>query len=160
MSTVDLIVGPRGSGRTIRLIEWSAREGLHIVVLNHERARWVAHYAEDMGRAIPPPITYDTLIMGRAQGVSAGRGRGFLCDNMDGFLSDAARGTPVVACVFEGGLTTSHGVSEQKVALRGRQASRRRAASHRRSQFSDQGSWRLRALSCPLPEHLLKRRRG
>lgn len=54
---INYIVGGRGSGKTLRLIQLSSRTGYPILVKDQQRKNWVVALANKLEYKIPDPIT-------------------------------------------------------------------------------------------------------
>jgi len=62
---LKIIMAPRGRGKTTELIKISNKEWKYIVCVNAQRVDNVAKMAQEMGLAIPYPITVRELPMSR-----------------------------------------------------------------------------------------------
>lgn len=59
---MDLILMPRRSGKTLRLIERAAKDGGIIVCKDHKTCQEIIQRAQNMGREISRVMTYDNLL--------------------------------------------------------------------------------------------------
>ena len=89
------LIGERCSGKTTRLIERSAKEGIYILVANKEMARCVADQAKEMGLDIPFPVTVGEYLRGNKFQGSSIRRDGLLIDDLDMVLDLLFRGIPI-----------------------------------------------------------------
>jgi hypothetical protein len=88
---MQLDVRPRQAGKTTDAIKRAAERWLYIVVINKQEQRRVFEEAKRMGLDIPFPITFEEFTRGQF-----GRGiRGFIIDNLDMCLLQAARAIPI-----------------------------------------------------------------
>ena len=92
---MNVVIGERCSGKTTRLIERSAKEGIYILVANKEMARCVADQAKDMGLEIPYPVTVGEYLRGNKFQGSSIRRDGLLIDDLDMVLDLLFRGIPI-----------------------------------------------------------------
>lgn len=60
----EVIVGTRGSGKTLSLIKKSADTGIYILVANKNRAAYVFSEARKLGLSIPYPVTIEEYFKG------------------------------------------------------------------------------------------------
>ena len=97
---MDIVIKPRGEGKTIQLINKAAESFSYIVCFSHEEASRVFSVAEQLGKDIPFPITMQELIDSRfhSPGIN-----GFLIDNADMLLKMLAKGVPVECVSFTEG---------------------------------------------------------
>lgn len=91
----NYLIGESRSGKTTRLIERSAKEGIYILVANKEIARCVADQAKEMGLDIPYPVTLDEYLRGNKFQGSSIRRDGLLIDDLDMVLDLLFRGIPI-----------------------------------------------------------------
>lgn len=81
---MDIIVAPRGAGKTTQLIKKCAEYKYALIICHNKHlCEWTFSLAEKLGFAIPMPITYDDLMRGTYRGKSIDA---FLLDNVDLFL--------------------------------------------------------------------------
>lgn len=80
---MNVVIGERCSGKTTRLIERSAKEGIYILVANKAMARCIADQAKEMGLDIPFPVTLDEYLRGNKFQGSSIRRDGLLIDDLD-----------------------------------------------------------------------------
>ena len=92
---MNVVIGERCSGKTTRLIERSAKEGIYILVANKGMARCVADQAKEMGLEIPYPITVGEYLRGNKFQGSSIRRDGLLIDDLDMVLDLLFRGIPI-----------------------------------------------------------------
>lgn len=57
-----VITGERGTGKTLKLIQESAKTGAYIVCSHRHLAEWTSQKAKDWGYKIPFPITFDEFL--------------------------------------------------------------------------------------------------
>ena len=62
--TIWEIIAGRQTGKTIFLIQASAKTGAVIVAPTYQMAKYIDHMARDLGLQIPPPITVADWIRG------------------------------------------------------------------------------------------------
>lgn len=80
---MELIIRPRQSGKTIKLIEMAAAENCYIICASLERCTLVFNTAKKMGVKIPFPVTWNEFIHNKYYG----RGiDGFMIDDLDQIL--------------------------------------------------------------------------
>lgn len=95
---MKVISRPRNAGKTSELIKESAEHGYYIITMDHDSARKTVEQAAQMGLDIPFPLTYREF---KNRAFYARGIKGFLVDNIDGFLeqifSDMTKGVPVEA---------------------------------------------------------------
>jgi hypothetical protein len=91
---MKVIHKPRQTGKTTELIEIASQEGGYIVCHNREEAYKILKTAEEIGKQIPFPITYDEYLNGSFCGKNI---EAFYIDNVELLLSMIARGVPVNA---------------------------------------------------------------
>lgn len=92
---MNIVIGKRCSGKTTRLIERSAKEGIYILVANKAMARCIADQAKEMGLDIPFPVTLDEYLRGNKFQGSSIRWDGLLIDDLDMVLNRMFRGIPI-----------------------------------------------------------------
>lgn len=88
-------IGERCSGKTTRLIERSAKEGIYILVPTKDIARCIADQAKEMGLDIPFPVTVGEYLNCGRHDWSNIREKGLLIDELDLVLERLLRGIPV-----------------------------------------------------------------
>ena len=93
---MKVISGPRGSGRTSRLIEYAAGKKVYIACHSRHEALRIADVASGMNLEILHPITYDE--MERMVGT---RTQKVAIDNIEMFAQFMLRHLSVVAIVVE-----------------------------------------------------------
>ena len=91
---MKVIHKPRQAGKTTELIKLASQEGGYIVCHSHDEAYRISKTAEELGKQILFPITYDEYITGSFCGKNI---KAFYIDNVEFLLSIIARGTPVNA---------------------------------------------------------------
>jgi hypothetical protein len=91
---VKVIHKPSQTEKTTELIEIASQEGGYIVCHNREEAYRISKTAEEIGKQIPFPITYDEYLNGSFCGKNI---KAFYIDNVDLLLSRIAKGVPVNA---------------------------------------------------------------
>jgi hypothetical protein len=91
---MKIITGDKGTGKTVALIQESAKTKAYIVVSDRHHAAWVERKAHEMGLKIPFPLTYDEFLDGRA---NYGRGMKYavLIDDVNLLLLYLARSIPI-----------------------------------------------------------------
>ena len=88
------VIGKARSGKTLELIQISARGFLHIVCRDHKTAWSISQTAKQAELDIPFPLTFREFLSGSF----CGRGiKGFVIDDADDLLRELARGVPVEA---------------------------------------------------------------
>ena len=92
---MNIVIGERCSGKTTRLIERSAKEGIYILVANKEMARCIVDQAKEMGLEIPFPVTLDEYLRGNKFQGSSIRRDGLLIDDLDMVLHQLFGGIPI-----------------------------------------------------------------
>ena len=80
---MEVILSPRRSGKTTRLIEQCAKDGGYIVSISHAEAYRVAQRAREMGLSIPFPLTPPEFVGKHYHGKVI---KWFYIDNADMFL--------------------------------------------------------------------------
>ena len=91
---MKVICDKRASGKTTRLIEMASGKRYYIVCANHQEAANITRKADEMGKVIFFPITYDNFIHKEYYGVNID---GFLIDNVDSFLQYLSEGVEIKA---------------------------------------------------------------
>jgi hypothetical protein len=91
---MKVIHKPRQAGKTTALIKLASQEGGYIVCHSHNEAYRISKTAEELGKQILFPITYDEYITGSFCGKNI---KAFYIDNVDFLLSMIARGVQVNA---------------------------------------------------------------
>lgn len=84
----------RQTGKTAELIEIASREGGYIVCHSHAEAYRISKFAEESGKPILFPLTYDEYLSGAFHGKNI---KAFYIDNVDFLLSTISRGVQVKA---------------------------------------------------------------
>lgn len=84
----------RGTGKTAELIEIASREGGYIVCHCHDEAYRISKVAEESGKPILFPLTYDEYLSGAFYSKNI---KAFYIDNVELLLARIARGVPVKA---------------------------------------------------------------
>ena len=92
----EIILRPRGGGKTTEMIRRSAEDGGYIVCTDHRRACQVAKQAEQLGLSIPFPLTAGEW---HDRGYRAPGVRALLFDDLDRIIQ-AMSGVPVVAATW------------------------------------------------------------
>ena len=92
---MNVVIGKRCSGKTTRLIERSAKEGIYILVATKNMARCIADQAKKMGLEIPFPVTLDEYLRGNKFQGSSIRRDGLLIDDLDMVLHQLFGGIPI-----------------------------------------------------------------
>lgn len=59
---IKIIRGKRGSGKTKKLIELSAKNGGHIVCQNKQHSEYILNFAKELNLEIPKPYTYSEIL--------------------------------------------------------------------------------------------------
>lgn len=90
----------RQTGKTAELIEIASREGGYIVCHGHDEAYRISKVAEESGKPILFPLTYDEYLSGDFHGKNI---KAFYIDNVDFLLSKISRGVPVKAFTINKG---------------------------------------------------------
>jgi hypothetical protein len=91
---MKVIHKPRQTGKTTELIKIASQEGGYIVCHSHDEAYRISKTAEEIGKQILFPITYDEYLNGSFCGKNI---KAFYIDNVEFLLSRIARGVPVNA---------------------------------------------------------------
>ena len=94
---MKIIYGGRGSGKTTRLIEESAKDEGYIVCITKRACSRVFSQAQKLELDIPFPITYDELIKGQFYGKGI---KGFHIDNVEYLLKHICRRVPLKTITF------------------------------------------------------------
>lgn len=89
------LIGERCSGKTTRLIERSAKEGIYILAPTKNTARCIADQAKEMGLDIPFPLTVGEYLRGNKFQGSSIRRDGLLIDDLDMVLHQLFGGIPI-----------------------------------------------------------------
>lgn len=84
---MKVIIGPKGSGKTTKLIKICAKEGGYIVCQHQQEAHRIFQIARDMGCVIPLPITYDEFLRREYYGPGV---RTIYVDNVDMLIQTMA----------------------------------------------------------------------
>ncbi len=96
---MDIIIGQRGSGRTMKLIEACSKDkGSVIVCPTSHMAKWTSDLAKQLGYDIAEPISFDTFCKGRVQGKKIPK---YYFDNLDLSLQQCAGYSSIGAATFE-----------------------------------------------------------
>ena len=92
-----IIYGGRGSGKTTKLIELSAKRGGYIICINKQAASRVFAQAAELGLKIPFPMTFIEFLNKEyyAPGI-----REVYIDNVEQFLQFVCRDVDLVAITF------------------------------------------------------------
>lgn len=91
---MKLVLGPRGSGKTTKLLHQCAENGYVMVVMNDHARRNLLQHARQVGIEILRPATYDELLRGDIL-----RGRkvqGIMIDDLELFLTGLMPRLPVI----------------------------------------------------------------
>ena len=91
---MKVIHKPRQTGKTTELIKIAAQEGGYIVCNSSDEAYRISKAAEEIGKQILFPITYDEYLNGFFCGKNI---KAFYIDNVEFLLSRISRGVPVNA---------------------------------------------------------------
>lgn len=91
---MQIIAGPRGSGRTDALIRLAAKEFAYIIVKDHQEAAMIQRRARIMNVDIPFSLTYEEFISLKYNPSGI---RAFMVDNVERLLEYIARGVIVSA---------------------------------------------------------------
>lgn len=91
---MKVIHKPRQAGKTTELIKLASQEGGYIVCHSRDEACRISKTAEESGKQILFPITYDEYLNGSFCGKNI---KAFYIDNVELLLSRIARGVPVKA---------------------------------------------------------------
>ena len=92
---MNVVIGERCSGKTTRLIERSAKEGIYILAPTKNMARCIVDQAKGMGLEIPYPITVGEYLRGNKFQGSSIRRDGLLIDDLDMVLHQLFGGIPI-----------------------------------------------------------------
>ena len=114
---MNVVIGERCSGKTTRLIERSAKEGIYILAPTKNMARCIADQAKEMGLDIPFPVTLDEYLRGNKFQGSSIRRDGLLIDDLDMVLHLLFRGIPICEVT----LTDRGNVEKLKTGNNGRE---------------------------------------
>ena len=87
---MNIIIKPRGGGKTTEAIRLAAEHQYHIVCVRE--ARMIYRKAQLLGLDIPFPITFTDFIKGTFVGQDI---KGFIIDNLDLLLLQLSRGVLV-----------------------------------------------------------------
>ena len=82
---LELMIKPRGYGKSVHIIKESARTHYHIVTATKEQAGWIEIKARDMGIEIPTVYSVDDVIDKQVMKHE----RNILVDDLDCILSKA-----------------------------------------------------------------------
>lgn len=97
---MKVIIGPRATGKTTKLIEIAAEGFYYIVCRTKEHSGLIFQEAKRMELDIPFPITFDEFRNGRFHGKGI---RGFVIDDAEVLLQYLAGSVPVKAVsLFDG----------------------------------------------------------
>lgn len=77
---MQIISGKRGSGKTAKLIEISSDKWFYIVCLSTDESHRILRKADEMGKRIPHPLTFQNFLNRNYSGFGI---KGFLFDNID-----------------------------------------------------------------------------
>jgi hypothetical protein len=94
---MKVIISPRRSGRTTKMIQESHLGGATIVCMNTDTARDIAELAKTNGYVIPEPISFSELLKRNPHKKHVG----FLIDNADMLLQKIAGPTPINTITLE-----------------------------------------------------------
>lgn len=87
-----ILQGGRNSGKTLALIQESARTGIYIMVRNRERALQLSKQAREMGYDIPFPVTIQEWLQSPSRfGGSVIRRDGIYIDDVDDVFREIFR---------------------------------------------------------------------
>ena len=100
---IEVILGPRGCGKTHRLIEKAGKDGGYIVCHSHGEAFRIAKRAGELGLSIPFPLTPGELLRGGGPGVKC-----LHFDNVDFFLRLLSGGIPIRSVTFADSVEGMH----------------------------------------------------
>jgi len=109
---VKVIHKPRQTGKTTELIKIASQEGGYIVCHSRDEAYRISKTAEESGKPILFPITYDEYLNGLFCGKNI---KAFYIDNVELLLSRIARGVPVNAISVNGEYVLFNDLQETKV---------------------------------------------
>jgi hypothetical protein len=91
---VKVIHKERRTGKTAELIEIASSEGGYIVCHCHDEAYRISKVAEESGKPILFPLTYNEYLSGAFHGKNI---KAFYIDNVDILFSTISKGVPVKA---------------------------------------------------------------
>lgn len=83
---INYIIGARGSGKTVKLVQISASNNIPIVTSGKKSARYVKDLAEEIGVEIPEPYTIAEVRAGRVMGRDNAK---ILLDNAEAVIEEA-----------------------------------------------------------------------
>lgn len=92
---MQIILRPRGAGKTTEIVKWCVEKGGYIVCKDLEECYRVAKIAKEAGYSIPFPISFDEFLSKPSYGRNIQQ---FLIDDADLLLQRLARGA--VVCVI------------------------------------------------------------
>ena len=88
-------IGKKGTGKTTKLIQRSAREGSYILTSTVFRAQAIRDTAQDMGLNIPYPVTLHEYFHGDKFRSSTIPRKGILIDDVDAVVGALFAGIPI-----------------------------------------------------------------
>ena len=88
-------IGKRGTGKTTKLIQRSAREGSYILTSTAFRALEILDAARDMGLNIPYPVTLHDYFHNNKFSSSTIQRKGILIDDVDAVVVALFAGIPI-----------------------------------------------------------------
>lgn len=95
---MQVLINPRQSGKTTRILRMAEQEHAYIVCFNHEEAQRLWRIAREQKIRIPQPITWDEFRNGRYRGLGI---KGFMIDNLDHCIQSMTT-VEVKAATFDG----------------------------------------------------------
>lgn len=107
-----IIIGGRGSGKTMRAVKISAETGRYILVKSHTEANHIMEMARNLNLTIPYPITGGEILRRSSQNSSIRRD-GIIVDNVVSVLEDIL-GVRIASATVE----TKHEESEMMHELK------------------------------------------
>ena len=96
----EVIVGSRGSGKTIELIKKSANDGAYILTIGRRQAEKLFNLAQSMGYAIPYPVTVEDFARSGGFRGSVIRETGLYIDDVDDIMKVLFLGIDIKGVTF------------------------------------------------------------
>jgi hypothetical protein len=93
---MNIIIKPKGGGKTTEAIRLSAKHWYYIVCLSRNEAYRISKEAQKLDLDIPFPLSFEDLVLGRF----SSNIDGFIIDNVDMLLQQLARGVKVDTLTF------------------------------------------------------------
>lgn len=85
-STIDYIIGGRGTGKTAKLVRLSAETGAPIVAISEVSVKYIKNLAERLAYKIPEPYTISQVLAGKLRGKD---NAGILLDDAEQVIKSA-----------------------------------------------------------------------